>query len=179
MSDGPDIQLSRRAAIRLSIAGSVGALLPAGCTATVQAIFTSHERRTLAAVAETIVPGAEAAQVVDFVAAMLADSDPMLCYRFVSFPMPPLEFYRASLDAIVDLSGKMGGHNPDGMAPAQRTALIGKMLSPDLRGWKGPPASLVYFVIRNDAIDAVYGDTDAYARLDVPYMAHIPPPRRW
>ncbi|MEI9995307.1 MAG: gluconate 2-dehydrogenase subunit 3 family protein [Rhizomicrobium sp.] len=172
MSNAPHSGLSRRAAIRQAIAcGTVAVLLP-GCreqaSNAAPAIFTQSERQTLAAIGEALVPGAAAAGIVDFVAAMLADADPMLCYRFVSFPMPPADFYKATLAAIADLS--------HGVIDA---ALIGRMLSPDLKGWQGPPPALAYFVIRNDAADVVYGGEDAYTRLDVPYMAHIAPPGRW
>jgi hypothetical protein len=94
-------------------------------------------------------------------------------------PMPPLHFYKASLGAIAGFSVNLMGRSPDALSVSERTMLIGTMLSPSAKAWKGPPAALVYFVIRNDAIDAVYGDESAYARLDVPYMAHIEPPARW
>lgn len=48
-----------------------------------------------------------------------------------------------------------------------------------LPGWSGPPAPLVYFVLRSDALDVVYGTEAGFALLDVPYMPHIPPERRW
>jgi hypothetical protein len=34
-------------------------------------------------------------------------------------------------------------------------------------------------VVRSDAVDVVYGTMDGYARLDIPYMAHIAPTTRW
>jgi Gluconate 2-dehydrogenase subunit 3 len=189
--DGPEDQgvepsnglLSRRALIRMSLVAAAGQTLGLGCSEPAKtapaSVLLPGERATLAAIADTLVPGSSHAGVVDFVAAMLADTDPMLCYRFLSVPMPPLTFYKASLAAIADLSVKAMGRNPDALSANQRTALVGTMLSPNAKAWKGPPAALVYFVIRNDAIDAVYGDERAYARLDVPYMAHIEPPARW
>ncbi|HEY0106582.1 MAG TPA: hypothetical protein VGB91_10895 [Rhizomicrobium sp.] len=172
MNGASDSGFSRRAAIRQAIACGVATALLPGCREQIShaapAIFTDKERQTLAAVGEALVPGAAVAGIVDFVAAMLADPDPMLCYRFVSFPMPPVVFYKAALGAIAGLSR--------GIIDA---ALIGRMLSPNLKGWQGPPAALVYFVIRNDAADVVYGGEDAYARLDLPYLAHIAPPGRW
>ncbi len=172
MSGVTDSGFSRRVALRQAIACGAAAILLPGCREQVfhaaPAIFTDKERRTLAAVGEALVPGAAAARIVDFVAAMLADPDPMLCYRFVSFPMPPLAFYKAALGAIAGLS----------RGPVD-AAVIARMLSPDLKGWQGPPPALVYFVIRNDAADVVYGGEDAYARLDLPYLAHIAPPGRW
>jgi hypothetical protein len=103
----------------------------------------------------------------------------MLCYRFVSFPMPPTAFYKASLDAVENLSRTTLAKPSHQLAPDEFQHLIGQILGPDPHGWHGPPGSLVYFVIRNDAIDAVYGGEDAYTGVGIPYMAHIKPPGRW
>ena len=46
-------------------------------------------------------------------------------------------------------------------------------------GWQGPPGALVYFVLRSDAVDVVYGTMEGYQQLGVPYMAHIAPEKRW
>ena len=37
----------------------------------------------------------------------------------------------------------------------------------------------VYTILRNDALDVVYGTMEAYAALGVPYMAHIAPTKKW
>jgi len=47
------------------------------------------------------------------------------------------------------------------------------------KAWIGPPAALFYFVLRNDALDVVYGTEAGFAKLGIPYMAHIAPPTRW
>jgi hypothetical protein len=46
-------------------------------------------------------------------------------------------------------------------------------------GWQGPRAPFVYFLLRTDAVDVVYGTMDGYAKLGVPYMPHIAPTRSW
>jgi hypothetical protein len=46
-------------------------------------------------------------------------------------------------------------------------------------GWKGPPGGFVYFLLRSDAVDVVYGTVAGYKSLDIPYMAHIEPKRSW
>jgi hypothetical protein len=48
-----------------------------------------------------------------------------------------------------------------------------------LQGWQGPPPGFVYFVLRSDAVDVVYGTMDGYESLGVPYMPHIAPDKRW
>jgi hypothetical protein len=165
----------------MAVAGTFTAsLAPAGEAAMdASALFTKQEHATLDAVADTLVPGAVRAGVTAFVAAMLAEPDPLLCYSLLSFPMAPAKFYRASLAAFDDLSRKAFAMTPDALTPADRAHLIARLLAPGTVDWTGPPASLVYFVIRNDAIDAVYGAEAAYTHLGVPYMAHIAPPARW
>jgi hypothetical protein len=37
----------------------------------------------------------------------------------------------------------------------------------------------VYFLLRTDAVDVVYGTMEGYAQLGVPYMPHIAPARSW
>ena len=49
-----------------------------------------------------------------------------------------------------------------------------------LAGWQGPPAAgFVYFLLRSDAVDVVYGTVEGYAELGIPYQAHIMPLKRW
>jgi len=48
-----------------------------------------------------------------------------------------------------------------------------------LQGWQGPPQGFVYFVLRSDAVDVVYGTVEGYEALGVPYQAHIMPLKRW
>lgn len=174
---------SRRAAIRLSIAGTLASGLAYGCgkpqpSAEGDAL-SAGERTILASVADTLVPGSAAAGVVDFVSAMLADADPLLCYRFVSFPMPPRAFYKLSLASIAALSHAMTGKALGALPASERLRVVGALAGPDAKGWKGPPGSLVYFVMRSDAIDALYGVPKTYAHLEIPYMAHIAPPHSW
>ena len=47
------------------------------------------------------------------------------------------------------------------------------------RDGRGPPAGLVYFVLRSDTVDVMYGTMEGYESLGVPYMAHIEPDKRW
>jgi hypothetical protein len=37
----------------------------------------------------------------------------------------------------------------------------------------------VYFLLRSDAVDVVYGTVEGYAALGIPYMPHIAPTKRW
>ena len=42
-----------------------------------------------------------------------------------------------------------------------------------------PAGPFVYLVLRNDAVDVVYGTMSGYEGLGIPYMAHIAPAKRW
>lgn len=173
---------SRRAAIHLSIAGTLAGGLTLGCSKSGPQpgeSLTSQERAALAAVADTLVPGSAAAGVVDFVTSMLAEPDPRICYRFAGFPIPPKAFYKLTLASLDDLSRAMTGKPLNALAPSECLRVVERLFEPNVDGWKGPPTSLVYFVLRSDAIDALYGVKEAYDHFDIPYMAHIEPPRSW
>ena len=61
----------------------------------------------------------------------------------------------------------------------EQAALLRDLAQRTPPDWDGPPAPLFYFVTRNDAVDVYYGTLEGFARLQVPYMAHILPPERW
>ena len=41
-----------------------------------------------------------------------------------------------------------------------------------IEGWQGPAGGFVYFVLRSDAVDVVYGTMEGYESLGVPFMPH-------
>jgi hypothetical protein len=53
------------------------------------------------------------------------------------------------------------------------------MAQDKLPDWQGLPASLVYFVLRADALDVRYGTQQGFTDLNIPYMAHIAPVTQW
>src|SRR4051812_1863570 len=112
-------ETSRREAIRLAAAAAAAGLSPRMASAT--DIFSATERETLAAVADTLVPGAAAGGVVDFVAAMLASDTPDLCYTYMSLPMPPRAFYHATLAAFSGFAA---------LPASERQAAIADLLAP-------------------------------------------------
>ena len=65
------------------------------------------------------------------------------------------------------------------LVSAQGRSLVEKIANSNPPGWAGPPAPLVYFVVRSDAVDVVYGTPEGFDKLGVPYMQHIMPPRKW
>jgi len=140
------------------------------------------EAETLAALGETLVPGAREAGIVHFVDQQLSGppEEALLEARILNVRPPYVNFYRAGLEAVDRASEKQnaGKRFPDLDAVAQH-AFVDRMRQNKIEGWQGPPGSFVYLVTRSDAVDVVYGTVDGYAKLGVPYMAHIAPTTRW
>lgn len=143
------------------------------------AVLTVAEGATLEALGDTLLPGAAEAGIANFVDAQLAKELPFLIYRYLDVPIPPADFYRgglAALDAYAAASrGKVFVDLPDDL----RAAVVGEIAKGDPEGWQGPPAGVVYFVVRADAVDVVYGTEAGFERLGLPYIPHIAPPERW
>jgi hypothetical protein len=91
-----------------------------------------------------------------------------------------VNYYRAALEAVdrASQASDAGKRFADLDAAAQH-AFVDRMRQNNIGGWQGPPGSFVYLVTRSDAVDVVYGTVDGYAKLEVPYMAHIAPTARW
>ena len=101
----------------------------------------------------------------------------MIKYLGISPPFSP--FYSAGLAALNKSANDQHAADYADLTSEQRTALVGQMAQANPQGWSGPPAPFFYFVLRNDAVDVVYGTKEGFERLDIPYMAHIEPPGRW
>ncbi len=65
------------------------------------------------------------------------------------------------------------------LTESERERIVKAMGGGELPGWSGPPAPLVYFVVRSDALDVVYGTEDGFQRLGIPYLPHIAPTQPW
>jgi len=178
-SDRPDA--ARRSLLGRLLALAVLGRIRAGRSSEAERslTLTSAQRATLKVCADILVPGAAAAGVVEFVVTMLARAEPLLCYRFVSLPIPIGQFYQSALSEIDRYCRQHLRHPLTDLSPREQSNLMGELARGQLQHWRGPPQSLVYFVLRNDAVDAVYGQVSTYRQLQVPYMAHIVPPVGW
>ncbi len=144
--------------------------------------LTSDEARTLEAVGEALVPGARVAGIVPFVDQQISipPEEALLEARIMNVRPPYANFYRSALGAIARAS--KAHNNERGFAELDagaQHAFIDAMRQNKLEGWQGPGAPFVYFLLRTDAVDVVYGTMDGYAHLGVPYMPHIAPTRSW
>ena len=121
--------------------------------------------------------------------------------NWAAFPMPPREIDRVVLShAHLDHSGYLPALVRDGrvflarpplyrltqgaktvyaMDDADRERLMKDLAAGAAQPWDGAPSPFVHFVLRADAIDVAYGTRSGFARLGIPYMAHIEPERDW
>ena len=173
----------RRAFIRdaAALAATVGAARAARAAGEPWRVLRPGQVEAIEALGDTILPGASAAGLAHFVDAQLAKPPEraLLTLRYLDVAPPYAEFY-ASAMAALDAEGRRT-HATDfaALAQGERERIVRAMGGGDLPAWNGPPAPLVYFVLRSDALDVVYGTEDGFQRLDIPYLPHIAPMRPW
>jgi len=140
-----------------------------------------EETETLEALGETLVPGARQAGIVHFVDQQISGppEEALLQARILNVRPPYANFYRAALAGVERASAALNGKRFAALEAGAQHDFVDRMRQNKLDGWQGPAGSFVYLVTRSDAVDVVYGTLDGYARLDIPYMAHIAPKARW
>lgn len=143
--------------------------------------LTEDEAATLAAVAETIVPGAAEAGVAFYVDHHLTVpyEESFLMARYLDVPAPYIDFYRPALAAMDAHVRGIAGRRMDAIARAQRMHMIERLQAGEAEGWQGPPPPYFFFAVRGDAVDVTWGTMEGFEKLGVPYMAHIEPPTPW
>jgi gluconate 2-dehydrogenase subunit 3-like protein len=144
-------------------------------------MLNAEEAETLEALGETLLPGARAAGVAHFIdhQVSVTPGEALLEARIVNVKPPFINFYRAAISGVDKASTARGGQRFAALSPAEQHAFIDHLRQNKIDGWQGPPAGLVYFLLRSDAVDVVYGTMEGYESLGVPYLAHIAPDRRW
>jgi hypothetical protein len=144
--------------------------------------LTPPQAEALEALGETLVPGAQAAGISQFVDQQLSipPEEALLEARILNIRPPYANFYRAALGAIDRAS--RANNNDRGftqLSMSERRDFIDQIRQNKVAGWQGPAGPFVYLVLRSDAVDVVYGTVDGYAALGIPYMPHIVPAKRW
>jgi hypothetical protein len=143
--------------------------------------LSAEQAATLGAMGEALVPGAKDAGVVNFVDLQLSipAEEALLEARIMNVRPPYANFYRAALGAIEGASLAKFSKAFTALNATDQHDFIDLMRQNKLDGWKGPGAGFVYFLLRTDSIDVVYGTMEGYAHLGVPYQPHIAPTRSW
>ena len=143
--------------------------------------LNAAEAETLESLGETLVPGARAAGIAHFIyqQVSIAPEEALLEARIVNVRPPYVNFYRAAVGAVDRASQAQSGRRFAWLAANEQRELVNLMRQNKVESWQGPPGGFVYFVLRSDAVDVVYGTLEGYQALGIPYMAHIAPLKRW
>jgi hypothetical protein len=144
-------------------------------------VLTPEEAKTLEAIGETLAVGAREQGVAHFIDHQLAGppEEALLSIRVSEFRPPYVNFYRAALGGIGRASQAMHKRNYADLGEAEQRDFVNALRQNKLADWQGPAQGGVYLTLRNDAIDVAYGTMEGFARLGLPYMAHIKPERSW
>ena len=180
-------QFLRQTGLGLIAAGLGGAgpfLSPAAARASGSyefRVLSAPERATLAALGDTLLPGAVQEGFCEFIDYHLSlpAADCLLMLRYLDVPPPYAMFYRSGLEALDRYVVQAHGRRFDSLDGETRAGVVSTISRAPVAGWSGPPSPLFYFALRSDAVDVYYGTEEGFERLDVPYMAHIPPVEPW
>ena len=139
------------------------------------------EVETLEALGETLVPGARAAGIAHFIDQQISvpAEEALLEARILNVRPPFANFYRAALGAVDRSSQAQSARRFARLAGNEQRDFVNLMRQNKIEGWQGPAGAFVYFVLRSDAVDVVYGTLEGYEALGIPYMPHIAPLKRW
>jgi len=139
----------------------------------------------LNALGDVLVPGAAEAGIAHFIDQQLTvrPNDCLLMAKYMNIEPPYVDFYRAGLKAVDELSRRQLDKPFRELDEAAAVELVRSFGNSNPEGWpregQAPPAPLVYLLIRSDAVDVVYGTVEGFAKMNIPYMPHILPPRNW
>ena len=144
-------------------------------------VLSDGEVAALEALGEILLQGSAASGLAHFIDHQLgaAAEEQLLMIRYLGVNSPFAPFYQGGLAALDGSAQTLGGKSFAELDRAAQVELVGQMTQANPAGWDGPPAPFFYFVVRNDAVDVVYGTKEGVESLDIPYMAHIVPPSRW
>jgi hypothetical protein len=144
-------------------------------------LLNAEEAETLEALGEALVPGARAAGVAHFIDQQISvpPGEALLEARIVNIKPPFANFYRAAIAGVDRASTARSGKRFAALSASEQHDFIDALRQNRIEGWQGPPGPQVYFVLRSDAVDVVYGTMEGYESLGVPYLPHIAPDKRW
>jgi gluconate 2-dehydrogenase subunit 3-like protein len=177
------IQSAALASLSFSVGGSELLLSPREARAQGADIrsLKPEEVSTLEAAAEILLPGAREAGIAHFVDHQVSGlpEDCLLMARIANVKPPFLNFYRAALNGLNKVSSRGDAKTFASLSGDEQHKTIDLLRQAKLEGWSGPPQPFVYFLLRQDAVDVVYGTVEGFEKLGIPYMPHILPEQRW
>lgn len=168
------------------VLGMGGALSPAGRARAEGAppghlsVLSRDEAVLYDAWCDVLVPGAAEAGVSRYLDTQLAAPHPDTLLLLRVLANPPLDgFYRAGIAGVDRESKARFGKPYVALTEAQRHTVVDAAAKGATTTWKEPDPDFFYFISRADAVDVVWGTMRGFRRLDVPYLAHIPPSEPW
>ncbi len=161
------VDTGRRAFIRdaAALAATVGAARVARAAGDPWQVVRPGQVAAIEALGDTILPGASAAGLADFLDAQLAKppEQALLTLRYLDVVPSYAGFYAAAAAALDAESRRVHGIDFASLGAGDRERIVTAMSGGDLSGWTGPSAPLVYFVVRSDAPDLVMGPRTAFS----------------
>ena len=144
-------------------------------------LLKANEAETIEALGETLLPGARQAGIAHFIDQQLSvpPEEALLEARIMNVRPPYANFYRAAIGAVDRASQALHGRKFAQFSTVEQREFVNAMRQNKIDGWQGPAGGFVYFLLRSDAVDVVYGTVEGYASLGIPYMPHIAPEKRW
>ena len=139
------------------------------------------EIQVLEALGDVLVPGSAKAGLASYVKQQLSApaAQSMLLIKYLRVDPPFAAFYREGLRAVEKLARARHGKSFAQLEQSAAEKLVSELAGGQPSEWDGPPAGLFCFAVRADAVDVVYGTLAGFAKLGIPYMAHITPLDRW
>lgn len=145
-------------------------------------VLSAPEVETIEALGDILVVDARKAGIANFIDQQLS-VPPVECLleaRIMNVRPPYANFYRAACGAVERaVAARHPGQRLAQLTAEEGVAFVNDMRQNKIEGWQGPPGGFVYFLLRSDAADVVYGTMEGYERLGIPYMPHIPPEKTW
>jgi hypothetical protein len=145
-------------------------------------VLTADEAATLEAIGDVLAIGAREAGIAHFVDQQLtvAPGHALFSLRVTEFRPPYVDFYRDTLGAIEMSAKSVHSRKFADFSEAEKLEFVELLSHQEIESWDARASQgLVYSVLRNDAVDVVYGTVEGFARIGVPYLPHILPPRTW
>jgi hypothetical protein len=128
-------------------------------------LLKANEAETIEALGETLVPGARAAGIAHFIDQQLSvpPGEALLEARILNVRPPYANFYRTAIGAVDNASKALNsGRSFAQLSPSEQHDLVNMIRQNKVQSWQGPSGSLVYMVLRSDAVDVVYGTMEGY-----------------
>lgn len=159
------------------------ALLGGGASSDPQNTALHHlspeEYATFESLGDALLPGAAAAGIARYVDSQLGREMPLLFIKYMDYPGSYVDFYKEGLKALNRQSQTRYGQPFTALSAESKSELIRDLSQGTPADWEGPPATLFYFVTRNDAIDVYYGTQQGFEKLGIPYLELVRPPSNW